>query len=741
MGLSLKVLGRELFSISKDNPIAGILKSFEMFRTGFKKEPNTAAAIKAQFGIYWICIRAISNRVSTVMREYKTGKMVDGKFVAAPDNHIFNDLRRQPNPMMSGRFLDSLMTRHILLAGKSFVLVVPRETMGKPIPHWLWPLEPARMTVAWDGPEATIKFVYLLQNGNSVELNPKFVMWPREVNTDKLMDALGSGQAMALEHDTDRKIWDYERHMFETGLFIRWIIKYPEKSGMTTDKAMEIATRYGERARDKEKTEDPIVVAGGVEVDSANLGNETLDIKNLLGLTEDRIMQGFGVPRAATGKTESLPRANIEGSLFSFNQNTIDPMCAILDEEYERIVFPLYDQSGGQLVGHYPSPVPKDKEHELMVAEMEIKNFITSVNGYLEEKGRPSVDWGDRPWGVLQQVQINEERPVFAPLAGAPIATVDEGKLTDDTAPGAEPRSDRLIDPQEGRAIRWTAFIVRQQPFEDMVLKAIRQQLVLQDEVIRKRIEKKVPRFMEALIMQGYTKKRMAEELEFWDLDNYASGPTKPRSGIVRTTLDDITNMDEFHDPWVQALGPILLGVFEDFGTEAAGEFDVPFSVDPKDIKAIGDNLKNSTSEVLKTSRKKLRATLQEGFQAGEGADTLARRVREVYETISKGHAKTIARTETIFPANQGSERGWTEAGVSKKEWITTLDGKERHAHTLANGQIRDIDKPFNVDNEPLRSPGDPRGSAGNIINCRCASGPLIDEEFEELQKEKEKSK
>lgn len=54
------------------------------------------------------------------------------------------------------------------------------------------------------------------------------------------------------------------------------------------------------------------------------------------------------------------------------------------------------------------------------------------------------------------------------------------------------------------------------------------------------------------------------------------------------------------------------------------------------------------------------------------------------------------------------------------KIWVSQEDKKVREAHSRADGQEVDIDKPFYVDNEKLMYPGDIVGSAGNIINCRC---------------------
>jgi hypothetical protein len=56
------------------------------------------------------------------------------------------------------------------------------------------------------------------------------------------------------------------------------------------------------------------------------------------------------------------------------------------------------------------------------------------------------------------------------------------------------------------------------------------------------------------------------------------------------------------------------------------------------------------------------------------------------------------------------------------KKWHVTLDGRERQAHAdMVNKPAIPIDDFFDVGGEKLKYPGDPRGSAGNVIQCRCA--------------------
>jgi uncharacterized protein with gpF-like domain len=56
------------------------------------------------------------------------------------------------------------------------------------------------------------------------------------------------------------------------------------------------------------------------------------------------------------------------------------------------------------------------------------------------------------------------------------------------------------------------------------------------------------------------------------------------------------------------------------------------------------------------------------------------------------------------------------------KEWVSRGDSRVRDAHRAADGQVVPMNMPFIVKGESLQYPGDPAGSASNIVNCRCSS-------------------
>lgn len=105
-------------------------------------------------------------------------------------------------------------------------------------------------------------------------------------------------------------------------------------------------------------------------------------------------------------------------------------------------------------------------------------------------------------------------------------------------------------------------------------------------------------------------------------------------------------------------------------------------------------------------------------------------------------NAIRIARTEGHRIQNEAALDGQHEAKKKGadivKQWDATLDSRTRPEHREADGQIREIDKPFDVGGEKMQAPG-VGGSAKNVCNCRCcllqrAKWALDDDELKTLQ-------
>lgn len=133
---------------------------------------------------------------------------------------------------------------------------------------------------------------------------------------------------------------------------------------------------------------------------------------------------------------------------------------------------------------------------------------------------------------------------------------------------------------------------------------------------------------------------------------------------------------------------------------------------------------------------KNLRRLMRDVDFQMEGAEQQGRILRKRFNKLSQYQAERIVRTEATNAANLATEQAALDIYGAKslqKQWITAIDGRERPAHNAANLQIVEFEEDFTVGGEKLKRAGDPRGSAGNVINCRCAIAHIPKEDSEVL--------
>ena len=176
---------------------------------------------------------------------------------------------------------------------------------------------------------------------------------------------------------------------------------------------------------------------------------------------------------------------------------------------------------------------------------------------------------------------------------------------------------------------------------------------------------------------------------------------------------------------------PVITEVITEAGEYAMNQIG-KFGFDPTDeitAKWIDKKAITFAKEINKTTKKRLKNSLAEGLGEGEGIPKLAKRVSAVMAGRIKSSAETIARTEVLSSSNAGTMHGYGQSGiVKKKEWLATRDAKTRDEHGTADGQVVLLKNDFVIAGEKLSFPGDPKGSPGNIINCRCTILPVLSE-------------
>ena len=153
----------------------------------------------------------------------------------------------------------------------------------------------------------------------------------------------------------------------------------------------------------------------------------------------------------------------------------------------------------------------------------------------------------------------------------------------------------------------------------------------------------------------------------------------------------------------------------------------------PIDQKAVVEAIMQDTklSESLYTAlghdmtelKKRITGEISRGLSNGQMFNEIARNVAG-WARIPKNNAMRIARTEShriqCKAASDAQYKAKENGADVVKQWDSSLDGKTRKSHRKLDGQIRELDEPFEVNGHKAMFPGD-FGRPEEDINCRCA--------------------
>lgn len=162
---------------------------------------------------------------------------------------------------------------------------------------------------------------------------------------------------------------------------------------------------------------------------------------------------------------------------------------------------------------------------------------------------------------------------------------------------------------------------------------------------------------------------------------------------------------------------------------------------DTKLKKPLYEALGYNVEQLKKTIAGEISRGIANGYMYAEIARNIER-----YCRVSANKAYTIARTEGHRIAEQSKSDARQEAKKAGadivKQWDSTLDKRTRKNHQKLDGQVRELNEPFEVNGHKAQQPGG-FGIAKEDINCRCttlqrARWALDKEELNTLKKRAE---
>ena len=258
---------------------------------------------------------------------------------------------------------------------------------------------------------------------------------------------------------------------------------------------------------------------------------------------------------------------------------------------------------------------------------------------------------------------------------------------------------------------------------------------------------KGVKSFSRAMKKEFKSQMRQIDDL----FKEYQKAPGSFDASVFLQQVDSLANnqwFDSTSDLFKKQKTKLVLDIAEDQLREFEKSFKVrrtkSISLYDEEIQSfVEKRVADKVVMITDTTKREIKDIVSQAIAEGAGIGEIADRIDFLYlEQIIPNRSETIARTEVISSSNFASQKAAKNLPiVVNKVWLPTNDDRTRESHRqmfnkppvgLNNQfQVPKLDRDGNLTGgfESLDYPGDPDGSANNVINCRCA---LAYEEAEE---------
>jgi SPP1 gp7 family putative phage head morphogenesis protein len=252
-------------------------------------------------------------------------------------------------------------------------------------------------------------------------------------------------------------------------------------------------------------------------------------------------------------------------------------------------------------------------------------------------------------------------------------------------------------------------------------------------------MRKKAEAYFDAFIAEGDRKLKLVKagklseaEYQKWVKNKIAYG--KRFDQFKRQYAEAMSHVNEIAAAYINDQLPDIYalnynGAGEDIASQVGG-----YSFTMADVNTVKNLATRDTTLLpykyidgkkdVRWNTQKVNAAITQGILQGESIPNIAKRLSKNIPEMNKASAIRNARTATTGAECAGRQSQYEDAtrrGIQlQREWIAAIDMRTRHAHRLLDGQLADVDKPFESELGDIMFPGDPEAHPANVYNCRC---------------------
>lgn len=652
----------------------------------------------------YICVNTIANSIAGLPTDFidQTGKTIATLGQKPAEDNSLAALLEHPNPYQDWYELKETMAAHLELCGNAIVLMDNMDGLGRP--ECLYPLNPAYIKLAVSPDNGVIGYIYEPGGTAKRVYEPDEILHFKMSNPSSIFWGQGTLQALAGNLNTEIDIGDSVQALYQNGAVIPGA--FVAKEHMTDPDFARLKEQLMQEHTGTSNFFKPLLLDGGLDWKSMSIGHTDLGTTDIRSLNREEIFMGFGVPISEAGHQG---HANVKNDHLTevFWLNTIAPKTNRFEGGFKKLT-KRYDP---RYSIKFPLPI-KVAEGEMLDNVIKVDG-LTSLSNSEKRKAIKTITgeqfgWGDIPDEMPQEAadarpDPQDIRETLNPQ-NDPKLSPTLAQLPAQTQPQLQPgagQPDKPTATKQGKALTQTITLT-----EDAKA-AIWQDFDKKATGLEKEFAAEIEDALTGLVDDFLSELDLSTD----STAGTASQGAKALGISLGIQKLGTVMIDRLHKAALPHITQAVIAGYLDATLNHLGPSQSGGSV-AKEAKARAAQM----AETVWQNTKDAIATITENANGKSQAE----QIKEIRNLFDSARAATIAGTETVSALNYGKLTGFDAAGQKSLMWVTRRDGRVRHTHAKADGQVRQGGKAFEVGGYELKYPGDPDAPAKERVMCRC---------------------
>jgi HK97 family phage portal protein len=290
-------------------------------------------------------------------RRYESGTSGAQDSRVEVTKHPALDLWRKPNPFFMGTAFRESTQQHEELTGEQY-WIIERNRFG--LPQELWFVRPDRMEPIPDSQNFLIGYVYHGPGGEDVPLRTEDVIFLRRPHPTDPYRGLGAVQAILGDLDATYLSTEYNRNFFLNSATPGGVIQ--SENNISDEDFNQFQARWAETHKGVANAHRVAILEAGMTWVDRKYTMDDMQFVELKEASRETIREAFGFPKAMTGATDDVNKANAYAGEVMFARWMTKPRLIRTREALNNILLPMYGASAERLEFDFVNPVPEDDE-------------------------------------------------------------------------------------------------------------------------------------------------------------------------------------------------------------------------------------------------------------------------------------------------------------------------------------------------------------------------------------------